>query len=336
INLTKRALIDASGLSSGSIQIQGQTVSLKNASVIALENQGEQPGGDIQINANELLEFTDSPKNLFNGIFNDATNNGTAGNIIISTKELLMQNSGGLIANRTFTEAGGGSIFIDSKDINILGSSSVSGGTIITRTSGTGNSGDISITTEGLKILNQGIIASSTSASGSAGNLTINAQEKIELTAPDPSPSAISGISFSGLSESGNAGNIIINTGRLVLRDGMVISSSTFGNGNSGSILINASEAFEIGGARVRTNLDGTTATEGGIVRSAAILLTPLGRKFFGLPNIPGGDGGDITINTPRLNLEDNGLITVRNDGTGNAGKLTINTESISANNQGA
>ncbi|MEO0842094.1 MAG: filamentous hemagglutinin N-terminal domain-containing protein [Cyanobacteria bacterium J06643_5] len=336
INLTKRALIDASGVNSDSIQIQGQKVSLKDASLIVLENQGEQPGGDIQINATELLEFTDSPANLFNGIFNDATNNGKAGNIIISTRELLMQNVGGLIGNRTFTEAAGGSIFIDSKDINILGSNSVFPGTIITRTSGTGNSGNISITTERLQILNQGIIASSTSNIGSAGNLTINAQETIEFIAPDPSPNNFSGISFSALSESGNAGNITINTGRLVLRDGMLISSSTFGNGNSGSILINASEAFEIGGARVRTNLDGTTANEGGIVRSAAILLTPLGRRFFGLPDVPGGNGGDITINTPSLNLEDNGLITVRNDGTGNAGKLTINTESISVNNQGA
>ena len=137
------------------------------------------------------------------------------------------------------------------------------------------------------------------------------------------------------MSESGNAGNIVINTDKLVLRDGMLISSSTFGNGNSGSITINASEAFEIGGARVRTNLDGSTATEGGIVRSAAILLPPLGRRFFGLPDVPGGDGGIVTINTPNLNLEDNGLITVRNDGTGDAGNLIINAESISLNNQG-
>ena len=335
INLTKRALVDASGVSSGSIQIQGQKVSLKDGSLIVLENQGEQLGGDIQINATELLEFTDSSANLFNSIFNDATNNGTGGNIIISTDKLLMQNQGGLIGNRTFTEAAGGNIFIYSNDINILGSSSVSGGTIITQTSGIGNAGNISITTERLKILNQGIIVSSTSDAGSAGNLTINAQESIEFTAPDPSPSSFSGISFSALSESGNAGNIVINTARLVLRDGMLISSSTFGNGNSGSITINASEAFEIGGARVRTNLDGSTATEGGIVRSAAILLTPLGRRFFGLPDVPGGDGGIVTINTPNLNLEDNGLITVRNDGTGDAGNLIINAESISLNNQG-
>ena len=56
---------------------------------------------------------------------NDAKNNGTGGNIIISTDELLMQNQGGLIGNRTFTEAAGGNIFIDSNDIKILGSSTV-------------------------------------------------------------------------------------------------------------------------------------------------------------------------------------------------------------------
>ena len=341
INLTKRALIDASGVSSASIQIQGKTVSLKDGSLIAIENQGEQPGGDIQINATKLLELADSPNanpkidgfNTFrNGIFYDAKSSGKVGNIIISTDELLMQNGGGNITNRTFTETSGGSIFINSKDINILSSSTIDSGVIITRTLGAGNSGNVTINTERLKVLNQGFIGVTSLGLGSAGNITINAREKIELIAPDFSDFGSAGIGASAVSESGNAGNVIIDTGKLILRNGMVISSSTFGNGISGSILINASEAFEIGGTRIQ---DDTNDLEGSIVRSAAI-LDPFVAKLFGLPDVPGGDGGDITINTPRLNLDDLGLITVRNDGTGDAGYLTINAESISLNNQGA
>ena len=64
-------------------------------------------------------------------------------------------------------------------------------------------------------------------------------------------------------------------------------------------------------------------------------MISPFATQLFGLPDVPGVDGGDITINTPRLNLNDLGLITVRNDGTGDAGNLTINAESISLNNQG-
>ena len=344
INLTKRAVIDASGLSSGSIQIQGQTVSFKDASLITIENQGEQPGGDIQINATKLLELADSPNanpkidgfnTLRNGIFYDAKSSGKAGNIIISTDELLMQNGGGDITNRTFTGTNGGSVFINSKDINILSSSTINSGAIITRTLGAGNSGNVTINTERLKILNQGFIGASSRSSGLGGNITINAQEKIEFTAPDFSDFGSPGIAASALSESGNAGNIMINTGKLVLRDGMVISSSTFGNGNSGSIIINASEVFEIGGTRLLDNQDGTTTAEGSNVRSAAIVISRFARQLFDLPDVPGGDGGDITINTPRLNLNDLGLITVRNDGTGDAGNLTINAESISLNNQG-
>ena len=342
INFTKRALVDASGVSSGSIQIQGQTVYLKDASLIALENKGEQAGGDIQIHASRLLEFADSPipstnpfNGLMNGVFNDTVSSGKGGDIIISTVELLMENGGGLIVNRTFTGAAGGNIAIDSKEVNILGSSSIYSGTMVTQTLGAGNSGDVTISTERLKILNQGFIGATSSALGSAGNITINAQEKIELIAPDFSQTGVPGIGLSALSESGNAGNLTINTGRLVLRDGMVISSSTFGNGNSGSILINASEAFEIGGTQVIDNQDGTTTVKGSIVRSAAILVNPFVRQLFGLADVIGGDGGNITINTPRLNLEDLGLITVRNDGSGDAGNLIINAESISLNNQG-
>ncbi|MEO1430481.1 MAG: filamentous hemagglutinin N-terminal domain-containing protein [Cyanobacteria bacterium J06633_8] len=340
INLTKRALVDATGVSSGSIQIQGQTVSLKDASLIALENKGEQPGGDIQINATKSLQLADSPNTdffngLMNGIFNDTASNGTGGNIIISTVELLMENGGGLIVNRTFTGTAGGSIAIDSKDINMLGSGTIDAGIIITRTLGAGNSGDVTINTEGIKILNQGFIGAASLALGSAGNVNINAQEKIELTAPDFSQNGIPGIASSALSQLGNAGSLTINTGRLVLRDGMVISSSAFGSGDSGSVIINASEAFEIGGQRIINNPDGTTTAEGGIVRSAAILLSPSRREFWSLPDVLKGNGGNIIINTPHLNLEDNGLITVRNDGIGDAGNLIINAESIFLNNQG-
>ncbi|MEA5580045.1 S-layer family protein [Nodularia harveyana UHCC-0300] len=344
INLTKLALVDASGVINGSIQIQGQTVSLKDGSLIALENKGEQPGGDIQINATKLLEFADSPNanpkislfnSLMNGIFNDATSSGQAGDIIISTEELLMQNGGGFITNRTFTETAGGNIVIDSKDINMLGSSSIDSGAIVARTLGAGNSGNVTINTERLKILNQGFIGAVSTALGSGGNITINTQEKIELIAPDFSDFGSAGIGAGAVSESGNGGNVTINTGKLILRDGMLISSSTYSNGNSGSIVINASEAFEIGGARVLDNQDGTTTVDGSMVSSAVIFLNPFLRQLFGLPDVLGGNGGNIIINTPRLKLEDNGLITVGNDGTGDAGNIIINAESISLNNQG-
>ncbi len=51
IQLSKQSLVDASGFSSGSIQLQGANVTFNSGSIVLLQNQGMFPSGQISINA---------------------------------------------------------------------------------------------------------------------------------------------------------------------------------------------------------------------------------------------------------------------------------------------
>ena len=52
-------------------------------------------------------------------------------------------------------------------------------------------------------------------------------------------------------------------------------------------------------------------------------------RRIFELPEVPSGNAGSITINSPTLNVSNEGVVNVSNEGTGNAGTLSIDAEQI-------
>jgi large exoprotein involved in heme utilization and adhesion len=65
-------------------------------------------------------------------------------------------------------------------------------------------------------------------------------------------------------------------------------------------------------------------------------LVNPFLARFFGLPDKPQGESGSVTLNTEQLIVREGGLISVRNDGTGNAGEININAPLISLENAGS
>ncbi len=71
-----------------------------------------------------------------------------------------------------------------------------------------------------------------------AGDIILNATGKIKVAGED------SGV-FNNVRQQaqGKGGNVIVNTGELIVRDGGGISASTFGSGNSGDLIVNASES---------------------------------------------------------------------------------------------
>ncbi|MHC5824138.1 MAG: filamentous hemagglutinin, partial [Nostoc sp.] len=139
------------------------------------------------------------------------------------------------------------------------------------------------------------------------------------------SPSALNSLTRC----SGNANNMFVNTSRLVIRDGALLGSSTFGTGWAGSMTINASKSVDIRGRFPGSILPSRIASTAEIVDLAT-------QAAFGLPAIPRGNAGSLTINTPSLRITDGAYITVRNDGLGSAGDLQVSANSIFLDNQGA
>ena len=118
------------------------------------------------------------------------------------------------------------------------------------------------------------------------------------------------------ISGEGNAGNIVINTDFLKISTSN-ITSSVFGKGNAGNIDINASESVEISGDILPD--DGEFDSPGGILNQVE-----RGGE---------GQGGNLTIETPLLNVSNGGKVQVATFGNGNPGNLSINATEINVFN---
>ncbi|NEO34039.1 MAG: hypothetical protein F6K36_27250 [Symploca sp. SIO3C6] len=115
----------------------------------------------------------------------------------------------------------------------------------------TGNAGKLTIETGRLILQDGALISSATGGKGKGGNINIHASESVELIGLDASGFGSTLVTQATLTaEGGNAGDLSIETGRLILQDGALVSSSTSGKGNGGNIDIRASESVELSGMR--------------------------------------------------------------------------------------
>ncbi|WP_149031053.1 filamentous hemagglutinin N-terminal domain-containing protein [Moorena producens] len=155
---------------------------------------------------------------------------------------------------------------------------------------------------------NQGLIFADTSGPGQGGQIKLVAKQEILLS----DRFLVTSDTTSDTSGSGKGGEITIEAESVIVRDGAVIGTRTFGKGNAGNVTINGSESVQVIGivvsgedkfpSRISTRADENST----------------------------GDGGSLNINTQRLLLQNAGQITANTLGKGDAGDVTINaSESV-------
>ncbi|MEG4379015.1 MULTISPECIES: two-partner secretion domain-containing protein, partial [unclassified Microcoleus] len=106
----------------------------------------------------------------------------------------------------------------------------------------------------------------------------------------------------------GTGGDIRIDTGRLLVRDGAVVTATTFGSGKGGSLQITAAERVEV----IGTSASGQPSSN---------LFTQ---------SQGSGDAGDLTIDTGRLLVRDQAAVSTTTFGSGKGGSLQITaTDSV-------
>jgi filamentous hemagglutinin family protein len=333
IQLSKQALVDASGSPAGSLRLQGRNISLIEGSVALLKNSGGTGLGNLIVNASETLALGQVGTYGFQNslLIADNVGSGNGNNILISARNLQLQN-GGQITTRTFGAGTGGNI-----DINVSGLMTLDRWSSIdpslpsligTKTFGSAPSGGTSISTHQLRATNGGVVGNTSLGKATAGDVIIHADDWIELMGENSFagiPSALSSITFS----QGNSGNLSITTSRLTVRDGAVVNTSTLSFGNAGKTTVTALEQIEVSG----TN---PSATRTSRIASAATISGPFLQRAFRLPPVPTGNAGDVILNTPLLYVHDQGAIGIENEGMlGNAGQLTINANRLVLDQKG-
>ncbi|MBD2683065.1 MULTISPECIES: S-layer family protein [Nostoc] len=333
IKLSQQALVDASGFGGSSIQMVGNQISLKDGSLALIQNQGSQSSKSMVFNAFNSIQLNGTSPNgeIASGFLNE-TVAGNLDDVIVSTKNLLIED-GATIYNKTFSNANGSNIILNVPDsIQISGFSSINpaiASGIGNYTFSFGEARDIIINTGRFIGLDGATVLSGTFGSGKGGNLTINANQKLELRGFNPFIYLASTQLAVAAFNTGNAGILTVNAPEVILRNGSNINSYTLASGSSGSVVINAKKSISITRESSNTLVYDQPF---GISSTAAFTSEPI-QELLGLSPFVSGSAGDVTINTKRLEIRDGTLINVSNFGSGNAGNLNINAEYITLDN---
>ncbi|HYX13664.1 MAG TPA: S-layer family protein, partial [Nostoc sp.] len=266
---------------------------------------------------------------------------GNSGGINITTGSLFLRN-GAVLATSTFGQGNGGTININARDI-----ASFDGSKVFNQVNNraTGNSGGINITTGSLFVTNGAELFTSTYGKGNAGNVTINARDRISLDGGELEQRFLSSKVQSRIEGSGQGqgGNIQIVTESLSATNGAYLSASTDGVGNAGNVIINARDIYFAGkgedefpsGAYSRVLND--AKGQGGNIQivTESLSLTDDAIISAVLLQKAEGQGGNVQITANSLSLTNDAEVSVSSEGRGNAGNLDIKANFIRLENQG-
>lgn len=234
-----------------------------------------------------------------------------SGNIQVQGKRLILKDGSIILAIKTGSSSAGTITIKVSESLEAIGTTTSenimpSGLLTLVNSKGAGTGGNINIETGQLILRDGAQIGASTRGGGKGGSLTVKASELIEISGTQTDLNYASGL-FTNIQPGvmGDGGDLIIETGRLIVRDGGLVGAGTYSAGNSGNLIIKASESIEVSGVRA----DG---------QGVSGLLT----NVF-VPEAT-GNGGNLTIETQRLILQNGGLVAVGTFGKGNSGNLTV------------
>ncbi|MBW4635532.1 MAG: S-layer family protein [Iphinoe sp. HA4291-MV1] len=254
IQLSQSATVDTSGAGGGDIQLQGRDVTLTDNSAIFGYTLGNENGGDVSIRAKDLIvrdgslvvvsssgsgkagnlnvsasnlvEISGGENNdLPGGLYTQGYGNGTSGNLTINTGKLIVSN-GAQVSSSSFSKEPAGNLKVSASEfVKLVGTADdFFTSSLSTESYGNGTSGNLTIYTGKLIISDGAQVTTSARGEGLGGNLTVRASESIELTGS--SDFFVSGL-FSQTSNNGAALNLTIDTGKLIVRDGARISTSS-------------------------------------------------------------------------------------------------------------
>ena len=359
VSLTNGAEVNVASSGGGSIAIHAQNIDILDrsslrAGISLLAGIDDAQAGDIMLSAKGALTI----KNSF--VYNAVFDRGNGGDLLVDTGKLIIQD--GIVATATTSNGNAGDLVVKASDsIELTGSSSSNGtidinvpinsfgnssnfpvpiglfsasldvknllvqnlrnappylkdSIISSLPTASGNAGNLTIETGRLIVSNGAVISAGSTTPGRAGNLFVNAKDSIELsdTSANDAPQGLGLFTIGGRVPSGlrnettglgQGGDLTIDTQRLIVHDGAWVTAGTAGEKPGGKLTVNASELLEIKGIGRDNNVPSVLAS--GTQGS--------------------GKSGDMAITTKKLIVSNGGIISSGTSSLGKGGDLTIN-----------
>ncbi|MDX2244181.1 MAG: filamentous hemagglutinin N-terminal domain-containing protein, partial [Leptolyngbyaceae cyanobacterium bins.302] len=307
----------------GSITLNASHMNLAGIVGVFAETQGQAPAGTLRLNpyANDpTLNVILAPQSQISA---STTGIGKGGDLMLSAPSAITLSGAGTLTAETSSSGNAGNIRVTTQQFTINGGVELSAST-----SGTGNAGNITVVADRANLSQGARISSNTSNRGSAGDITFNISDQLTLNGRG------TGLFATTTPDStGNGGNISVTTPTALLQDGAAIAVGSLGSGAGGNISVTANRLTLDTQAALTAE---TASTQGGnitlnirdrlLLRRNSLISTTAGTAQAG------GNGGNITINTPNgfiLGVLSENSDIRANAFTGNGGKINITTQGI-------
>ena len=299
----------------GNIDINAATLSLIDSAQLLTITRGAsdtQPAG--RGNAGNVNVFVTGAVNISgekNGSPSGIRSNvgtgtiGNGGNITIDSGSFSLSDRAQLSAS-TSGQGNAGNVTVSAKNAVDAGNASI----LTTVEPGSiGKGGNIDINgatlslTDGARLLTftRGASDTQPAGEGNAGNVNVNVTGSVNIAGEKNGfPSGIRSLVETGTV--GNGGNITIDSSGFSLRDGALLTAETLGQGNAGTIKVNAATQVNISGKSSNFN-------SGLFVNSQSST----------------GTAGDIIVTSPRITLDNSGKLNAES-ASGNGGDISLQT----------
>ncbi|WP_449416614.1 two-partner secretion domain-containing protein [Phormidium nigroviride] len=324
--------ISASPGNAGNLTINTPQLTIANGGGLLTSALGPGIGGDIAIASSQKIEVTNGSV-----VLTGTAGTGNAGNMSLNTTQLISLNGGVLATNPSGSSEGkGGNFTVNADTVELTGlppGAPVPGG-LFTVTLGAGDGGDLTVTARELTVRDGAQVSASSAGKGRGGNLTVKASS-VELSGISADGRFLSGLftSSSLLTVAGqrgiaSAGNLTVTADRLTVRNGAQISAATGGEGQAGNLSLTAKDAIEVSG--FATGVDPSVESVSFGIIGDGIVPTAIESNTSGA-----GQAGDLIIKTRQLTVGNGAEIGVRGTGTGRAGNLQVDANTVRLTNQG-
>jgi filamentous hemagglutinin family protein len=390
IALSQQAFLTTSGNPGGTVVIRGDRLVADNSSIFASSTGSSTgtPSIDVQLarnlvlttgtlvsadtlgvgNAPAVVTLSADLLDIGTSVIRASTSGtGSAGAIALHGREIDITGGGQISTSAVSGSTGkAGSITISASEKLMLSGRSSTGtqSGLLSDTSGSGNAGQIIITTPTVQMTDALIAARANSGStGEGGFVTANvgtlsamggaffstttfgtrAGGTINLTATESisisgrnTSGAQSGL-FSSTNRNGDAGQITIAAPLLQINDGLIETRTGTGStGRAGTITVNLGTLSLTGGAQMSATTFGTGAA-GTVALTATESIALSGRNAGGTQSqvisnaFSSGQAGQVVLSAPAVTMSDALIQASTGTGsTGQAGMITANVGTLS------